>query len=108
LLRGQSIPPAKRGAGSIHHIAFRARDDDEQAEMVALLHKSGIETTPQIDRTYFRSVYFREPSGVLFEIATDGPGFAVDENVETLGQKVMLPGQLEPQRRAILAKLPEM
>ena len=108
LLRGQSIPPARRGAGSIHHIAFRARDDDEQADMVAMLHKSGIETTPQLDRTYFRSVYFREPSGVLFEIATDGPGFAVDENVETLGQKVMLPGQLEPQRRAILAKLPEV
>lgn len=108
LLRGQSIPQARRGAGSIHHVAFRARDDNEQAEMVAMLRKSGIETTPQLDRTYFRSVYFREPSGVLFEIATDAPGFAVDENVETLGAQVMLPGKFETQSRAILAKLPEI
>jgi glyoxalase family protein len=108
LLRGAAIPPARRGAGSIHHVAFRARDDADQAEMVAMLRKTGLETTPQLDRTYFRSVYFREPSGVLFEIATDGPGFSVDEDVETLGLKVMLPEKLEPQRRAILAKLPEV
>lgn len=108
LLRGQSIPPAKRGAGSIHHVAFRASDDAQQSDMVAMLRKSGIETTPQLDRSYYRAVYFREPSGVLFAIATDAPGFTVDENVETMGAKVMLPGKLEGQRRAIVAKLPEL
>jgi glyoxalase family protein len=107
LLRGQSIPPARRGAGSIHHIAFRARDDADQAEMAAMLRKTGMETTPQLDRTYFRSVYFREPSGVLFEIATDAPGFAVDESVETMGAKVMLPEKMKADRAKILAKLPE-
>lgn len=107
LLRGQSIPPAKRGAGSIHHVAFRASDEAQQSEMVAMLRKAGIETTPQLDRTYYQAVYFREPSGVLFAIATDGPGFAVDEDVETMGAKLMLPERLKADRAKILAKLPE-
>lgn len=108
LLRGQNIPQARRGIGSIHHIAFRADNDAAQADMVASLRKLGIETTPVLDRLYFRSVYFREPSGVLFEIATDGPGFTRDENIETLGMKVMLPERLEARRKEILAKLPEL
>jgi glyoxalase family protein len=105
LLKGEDLAPGVQGAGSIHHIAFRAKDDAAQAELVAALHKLGIETTPQLDRTYFRSVYFREPSGVLFEIATDGPGFTVDEPVESLGEDLKLPPQLEPQRAAIIAAL---
>ena len=108
LLRGENIPPARRGIGSIHHIAFRAESDEAQAEMVVALRKMGFETTPMLDRTYFRSVYFREPSGVLFEIATDAPGFTVDENIETLGQKIILPEQFETRRKEILAKLPEL
>lgn len=108
LLRGAAIEPARRGTGSVHHLAFRATDDAAQAEMVAELRRLGIETTPVLDRTYFRSVYFREPSGVLFEIATDGPGFTVDENVERLGEAVKLPEKLQNKREVILAKLPEL
>ena len=74
---------ARQGAGSVHHIAFRAADDAEQASMVRkLVHDHGLRTTEQKDRSYFRSVYFREPGRVLFEIATDPPGFAVDEPLE--------------------------
>ena len=75
------------GGGSVHHIAFRAADDAAQAAMVKKLAENhGIRTTEQKDRNYFRSVYFREPGGILFEIATDEPGFAVDEPVATLGR----------------------
>ena len=71
---------AQLGAGSVHHVAFRAVDDSAQAEMVSrLLENHGLRTTEQKDRNYFRSVYFREPGGLLFEIATDSPGFAADE-----------------------------
>ncbi len=108
LLQGEGAPTAKRGAGSIHHIAFRAADDQAQADMVAALRKLGIETTPPIDRTYFRAVYFREPSGVLLAIATDGPGFGVDENIERLGERLMLPETLEEQRLKILTRLPDL
>ena len=74
---------ARQGAGSVHHIAFRAADDAEQAAMVRkLVQDHGLRTTEQKDRNYFRSVYFREPGRVLFEIATDPPGFAVDEPLE--------------------------
>ena len=76
--------------------------------MVASLRRAGIETTPVLDRTYFKSVYFREPSGVLFEIATDAPGFTVDENVERLGEAVKLPANLQDKREVILAKLPAL
>ncbi|MDB5648757.1 MAG: gloA [Hyphomicrobiales bacterium] len=105
LLKGEDLTPGTPGAGSIHHVAFRTTDDVAQAELVAALIKLGIETTPQLDRTYFRSVYFREPSGVLFEIATDGPGFSVDEPVETLGDDLKLPAQLEPRRQEIISAL---
>ena len=108
LLRAADAPLAKRGTGSVHHIAFRATSDADQAEMVAELRKLGLETTPVLDRSYFRSVYFREPSGVLFEIATDAPGFTVDENVERLGEAVKLPANLQDRREVILAKLPEI
>jgi glyoxalase family protein len=79
------------GRGSVHHIAFRAADDASQAEMAQkLVAQHGLRPTHQIDREYFRSVYFREPGGILFEIATDSPGFAVDEPVESLGRDLKL------------------
>jgi glyoxalase family protein len=101
--------PARQGAGSVHHIAFRAADDAAQQEMVRRLAENhGIRTTEQKDRNYFRSVYFREPGRVLFEIATDVPGFAVDEAPESLGQALKLPAQYEAQRSRIEAVLPDL
>jgi glyoxalase family protein len=101
--------PARMGAGSVHHIAFRAGDDAEQARMVKLLaERFGLRTTEQKDRNYFRSVYFREPGGVLFEIATDEPGFAVDEPAEALGETLKLPAQYEARRSEIEAVLPAL
>jgi glyoxalase family protein len=101
--------PARQGAGSVHHVAFRAADDAAQEEMVRRLSENhGIRTTEQRDRNYFRSVYFREPGRVLFEIATDVPGFAVDEPAETLGQALKLPAGLEAQRARIEAILPAL
>jgi glyoxalase family protein len=86
-----------QGAGSVHHVAFAAIGEDEESwrERVAA---AGARPTPVIDRFYFRSVYFREPSGVLFEIATIGPGFAVDEDAEHLGERLSLPPRFEPLR----------
>ena len=101
--------PARMGAGSVHHIAFRASGDEAQAEMVERLARNHrIGTTNQLDRNYFRSVYFREPGGVLFEIATDDPGFAVDEPASELGRSLKLPGFLEPRRKEIQAVLPAL
>ncbi|TPQ51232.1 ring-cleaving dioxygenase [Prosthecomicrobium hirschii] len=101
--------PARPGGGSVHHVAFRAADDVEQEAMVARLAENhGIRTTEQRDRNYFRSVYFREPGGVLFEIATDQPGFAVDEPVDALGTALKLPAGLERQRARIEAVLPDL
>jgi glyoxalase family protein len=101
--------PGRQGRGSVHHIAFRAPDDATQAAMAQKLVKDlGLHPTQQLDRKYFRSVYFREPGGILFEIATDAPGFAVDEPVETLGHDLKLPLFLEPRRKQIEALLPEL
>lgn len=97
------------GRGSVHHLAFRAANDADQAAMTAQLSgEHGREVTEQKDRKYFRSVYFREPGHVLFEIATDAPGFAVDEPVDALGASLMLPDQYEPLRERIEATLPEL
>lgn len=97
------------GAGTIHHIAFRAADDAAEAAMVEKLARDhGIRTTEQKNRNYFRSVYFREPGGVLFEIATDAPGFTVDEPVDALGRSLKLPRFLEPRRSQIEAVLPQV
>jgi glyoxalase family protein len=93
------------GAGGVHHVAFRTPDEEEHAEWRERLAKAGLGVTPVIDRYYFKSIYFREPGGVLFEIATDGPGFATDEDVEHLGEKLSLPPFLEGQRRQIEANL---
>ena len=97
------------GAGSVHHVAFRAADDAAQAAMAQILRdRFGIQATEQRDRNYFRSIYFREPGGVLFEIATDGPGFGVDEDPAHLGESLMLPPGLEARRETIAAMLPSL
>ena len=108
VLKAPEAPPAEEGAGSIHHIAFRAADDAAQAAMGAALRKAGLKPTEQRDRTYFRSIYAREPSGVLFEVATDGPGFLVDETLDALGASLRLPAQLEDHRATIEAALPPL
>jgi glyoxalase family protein len=101
--------PGRSGGGTVHHVAFRAADDAAELAMVEKLARNhGLTTTEQRDRNYFRSVYFREPGGVLFEIATDIPGFAVDEPAETLGQELKLPPGLEGRRAEIEAVLPKV
>ncbi|MGL4637713.1 MAG: ring-cleaving dioxygenase [Beijerinckiaceae bacterium] len=101
-------PRGRSGAGTVHHVAFRAADDAAQDRMRSALMAAGMQVTEQLDRNYFRSIYFREPGGVLFEIATDAPGFAVDEAPENLGQTLMLPQWLEARRGEIEAALPEL
>ena len=86
-------------------MAFRTPTEEEYHEWFARLSSMGVQNSGEIDRYYFRSLYFREPNGVLFEIATDGPGFAVDEDPATLGEHVVLPPFLEPQRERIVANL---
>jgi glyoxalase family protein len=93
------------GAGSVHHIAWRAQDDAHQLKLRGEVLDRVHGVTPVIDRQYFHSIYFREPGGVLFEIATDGPGFLTDEPVESLGEALQLPPQYEPQRAAITSQL---
>jgi glyoxalase family protein len=104
-----AAPAAKRGhvsAGTVHHIAFRAADEADQLAWREAIGDSGLYVTPVLDRQYFRSIYFREPGGVLFEIATDPPGFTRDETVESLGTSLKLPPWLEPDRARIEASLP--
>ena len=96
------------GAGSVHHIAFRAQDDDEQADYLSALRGEGYNVTPVQDRQYFHSIYFRAPSGVLFEVATDNPGFLFDETVAELGSNLKLPPWLETQRKRISELLPKV
>jgi glyoxalase family protein len=101
-------PRGSWGTGSVHHIAWRVPDDTTQLQVQRRVFDGGHRPTPVIDRFWFRSVYFREPGGALFEVATDGPGFAVDEPVSALGGTLVLPPWLEPQRRAIEARLPPL
>lgn len=98
----------RMGTGSVHHVAWRVPDDAAQTQLRTMLAGGGIDITPVLDRQYFRSVYFREPGGVLFEIATDPPGFAVDETFELLGTALKLPPWLEGQRAAIEQRLPPL
>jgi glyoxalase family protein len=93
-------------AGSVHHIAFRAKDQAEQLQWREHLVDLGYDVTPVVDRTYFHSIYFREPGGVLFEIATEPPGFTLDEKVEELGTHLRLPPWMEPARSQIEQSLP--
>ena len=87
--------------GSVHHVAFRVQNDEILMHFREKIEAYGVSITPQIDRQYFHSLYFREPGGVLFEIATDNPGFTVDEKLEELGQNLKLPAQYESQRSQI-------
>jgi glyoxalase family protein len=96
---------ARGGAGQMHHLAFRARSEDEQLAWRDHLLASGVGVSPVMDRSYFRSIYFRAPDGLLLEIATDGPGFLVDEAGESLGAALRLPAWLEPERDRISAEL---
>ena len=96
---------AHLGRGGVHHVAFRTPDDEEHAAWRERIRRAGLGVTPQIDRYYFRSIYFREPGGVLFEIATDGPGFATDEDPDHLGERLSLPPFLEGRREEIEARL---
>ena len=108
LLCAPDSAPGRMGIGVVHHVAWRAADEAEEEAWRALLAEAGQDPTPILDRRYFRSVYFREPGGVLFELATDGPGFAVDEPVDALGRSLQLPPWLEPRRARIEARLPEL
>lgn len=98
----------RMGVGAIHHVAWRAEDENHQLDLRKTLEDAGAGITPVIDRNYFRSVYFREPGHVLYEIATDPPGFTVDEELNELGRKLMLPPWLESRRKEIESVLPEI
>ncbi|WP_339311933.1 ring-cleaving dioxygenase [Paenibacillus sp. FSL M7-0896] len=104
-LKATPVPQGGGGTGTVHHIAWRAADDKEQLEWGRRVQSHGYQPTPVQDRQYFNAIYFREEGGILFEIATDPPGFARDEAPEELGQKLMLPAWFEPQRAAIEANL---
>ena len=108
LVRDDGTTTARQGAGTIHHVAFRARDAEEQRNWQERLRAARLDVTPIIDRQYFAAIYFREPGGVLFEIATDPPGFAIDEPEEALGRNLMLPTRYEPDRARIERILPPL
>jgi glyoxalase family protein len=94
------------GAGTVHHIAWRAKDEEDLLKWRSLLQDKGYYPTEIRDRNYFKAVYFHEEGGILFEIATDPPGFSVDEPVNELGQKLMLPSWLESKREELEGLLP--
>jgi glyoxalase family protein len=104
LVSQPDLPPARQGAGAVHHVAFRSPDADHAA-WADRLKVTRMPSSGPVDRYYFRSLYFREPNGILFEIATDGPGFATDEPMETLGERLALPPFLEGRRAEIEAGL---
>jgi glyoxalase family protein len=100
------VPEGRVAVGTIHHIAFRTPDDAQQQAWLAEIGALGYNISPVMDRIYFHSIYYREPGGILFEIATDSPGFAIDEPVERLGELLQLPPWLEALRPRIEAALP--
>jgi hypothetical protein len=111
LIEIKELPEERRGQwgiGSVHHVAWRVKDSDEQMALREGIANAGLRPTPQIDRFWFKSVYYKEPGGVLFELATDGPGFDRDEDMEHLGEQLILPPWLETQRKEIDAALPRL
>ena len=111
LIELKELPEERRGqwgTGSVHHVAWRVKDSEEQMALRDILLRAGLRPTPQIDRFWFKSVYYKEPGGVLFELATDGPGFDRDEDMEHLGEQLILPPWLETQRSEIEAALPSL
>jgi hypothetical protein len=111
LVEIKELPEEHRGqwgTGAVHHVAWRVKDSDEQMFLREGIVNAGLRPTPQIDRFWFKSVYYKEPGGVLFELATDGPGFDRDEDMEHLGEQLILPPWLETQRKEIEAALPPL
>jgi glyoxalase family protein len=111
LIELKELPEERRGqwgTGSVHHVAWRVKDSEEQMSLREILIKAGLRPTPQIDRFWFKSVYYKEPGGVLFELATDGPGFDRDEDMDHLGEQLILPPWLETQRKEIEMALPSL
>ncbi len=107
----KELPGEQRGrwgTGCVHHVAWRVKDSEEEMALRGVIERAGLQPTPQIDRFWFKSVYFKEPGGVLFELATDGPGFDRDEDMEHLGERLILPPWLEPHRKEIEAALPRL
>lgn len=100
-----SLPMARPGAGGVHHVAFRTPDQDSLRQWIDRVTKAGLRSSGEVERFYFTSLYFREPNGILFEIATDVPGFTADEPLETLGESLSLPPFLESRRASIEANL---
>lgn len=108
LLVMPDAPEGKEGTGTVHHVAWRAFDGGQQLAWHDVLLAAGRNVTPVIDRKYFRSIYFRIPGGILFEIATDGPGFTVDEPAASLGSSLQLPPQYEGRRESLANLLPPL
>jgi glyoxalase family protein len=108
LLRSEAPSIGRQGAGTIHHVAFRAESDAAQREWRERVSAYGLDVTPVVDRQYFNAIYFREPGGVIFEIATDPPGFATDESEAELGRRLMLPPRYERRRADIERVLPPL
>ncbi len=108
VLDSPEAEPGRIAAGTVHHVAWRVAGDGEQLDWQAELGRSGVSVTPVQDRQYFHSIYFREPGGVLFEIATDPPGFTLDESPDELGTALKLPPWLMPRRRQIEESLPRV
>jgi glyoxalase family protein len=106
VVESPDLPEGEESVGTVHHVAWRATDAGRQAEWREVLVQAGRNVTPVIDRYYFKSIYYREPGGVLFEIATDGPGFTVDEPVESLGSSLSLPPWFQVRRDRLDATLP--
>lgn len=107
-LQIQQASPGSMGKGTVHHVAFRAKDEAEQLQWRDSIIKAGLHPTEVVDRQYFKSIYFREPGGVLFEIATDPPGMLIDEPVEKLGTSLRLPPWYEGRRARIEFELPDL
>jgi glyoxalase family protein len=108
VVNAASFPHGSLGVGTVHHVASRVPDEDTQLEVRAEISALGYSVTPVLDRNYFRSIYFREPGGVLFEIATDPPGFTIDEAPEHLGEDLKLPPWLETRRDRLVEVLPSL
>jgi glyoxalase family protein len=108
VVRAADAPAAVNGLGTVHHVAFAIDDPAQQLELRRALIQRGIQVTEVLDRQYFRSIYFREPGGVLFEVATIPPGFTADEPLQELGSSLKLPPWEEPNRADIEAGLPRV
>ena len=108
IIEAPDLPPGRGAAGTNHHVAFRVKDEDILMEFREKIAGKGLSITPKIDRDYFFSVYFREPGGVLFELATDNPGFTRDEPLNELGSSLKLPKQYESKRKQIEQELPAL